>query len=741
MRKGVNYKLSTLRTKNNFFRSFLVYLAFFCTQGLIAQTTNIKWVVPEKDTKLPHYYLKEANGNLFTFNIINDGYRLKNVAVNVYNSKNKLIHDIDHKKWENPEWKSSDYEFQSIKIFNDQIVLILTKQEEDRVRIYSNVLDQDYKAGKQLKLLGEFGKDRASSSTDIVSLLFGILTFHPMVAFNVTPADNSIKYAVSKDKTKHLYYNFTADKTGKYFEGFCYSEDFKQLFKFKHPLKVFKGKADVFGELLLLNSGDILFNYGGKGEKVKRVYNLVKIYDNGRKTKIKEYDDRDEAIVIDKYTDLSVEQNLLYVISKVTPDKKKKSKKNDALNGFVLFEVNLNNLETKINKESLIDEELVYKMYSDKKASKIKLEKGITDRWSLVKFIILKDGSKMAVLEDSRRRSTTYTRSNGSTTTYYSYFFGDILVLKFNEKNSLDWSKVLYRKQGYYTESTLPYMGTFVVPHENDINLIYNDGGKNIQAQGYSGSDSKDKVVKAGNVKKSNAVMKTISSDGSVQSKIIFNGAVNDEIMVTSLYRKLDESTIVLSASFRKKMKFGLLKFGESPNSGQEKLSENIAEKLEQVDSQNDLPESSPEDYEVNKKTDSMKQLRGLAPLYRYPEKKEDVQLTNDGIELTKETIDKEDKIVEQRAAMVDELKKKIISDNPNDFFTVKILESSVETIQHEYFDKIKGVETRNESGMFIYIVGNFNSEEVAIEFQDYLKKQGIDGEVVHYVNNIKVED
>jgi hypothetical protein len=284
-------------------------------------------------------------------------------------------------------------------------------------------------------------------------------------------------------------------------------------------------------------------------------------------------------------------------------------------------------------------------------------------------------------------------------------------------------------------------MGTLVVPYENDINLIYNDGGKNIQAQGYSGSDSKDKAVKAGNIKKSNAIMKTISSDGTVQSKIIFNGAVNDEIMVTSSYRTMDESTIVLNASFRKKMKFGLLKFGDFSNSSQEQLSEKTTEKVEQENANYDLPESSPEDYEVNRKTDSMRKLRGLAPLYRYPEKKEETLKTEDGIELTKEDIEKEDKIVEQREALIEDLRKKIISDNPDDYYTVQILESVEEIKQHEYFDKIKGVSNKYENGMYKYLVGNFNSEEVAIEFQSYLKRQGIEGEVIHYVNNKKVAD
>jgi hypothetical protein len=734
-----------LRTKNNNFKFFLVYLAFSWTQVIIAQTTNIKWVVPEKDTKLPHYYVKEANGNLFTFNILNDGFKLKNVLVNVYNSKNKLIQDIDHKKWESPAWKSSDYEFQSIKNFNGQIVLVLTKQEDDRVKIYSNTLDKDYKAGKQLKLLGEFGKEKSSSSTGFFQVLFNILTYNPFSTTYVRTFDNNIKYITSKDGTKHLYYNFTYDKTGKYFEAICFSEDFKQLFKCKHLLKVFKGKADVYGEVRILNNGEILYNYGGKGEKVKRVNNLVKIYDNGRKIKVKEYDNLDDAIAIDKYTDISIDQSVLYSFYKVTPGKKKK--RNNALNGFVLYEVNLNSLETKVNKESLIDEELIYKMYSDKKASKVKLEEGITDRWTLVKFVVLKDGSKLAVLEDRQVKSTTYNYTSGtsntvvSSRTYYSYYFGDILVLKFNNDNRIDWTKVLYRRQGYYTESTLPYMGTLVVPYENDINLIYNDGGKNIQAQGYSGSDSKDKAVKAGNIKKSNAIMKTISSDGTVQSKIIFNGAVNDEIMVTSSYRTMDESTIVLNASFRKKMKFGLLKFGDFSNSSQEQLSEKTTEKVEQENANYDLPESSPEDYEVNRKTDSMRKLRGLAPLYRYPEKKEETLKTEDGIELTKEDIEKEDKIVEQREALIEDLRKKIISDNPDDYYTVQILESVEEIKQHEYFDKIKGVSNKYENGMYKYLVGNFNSEEVAIEFQSYLKRQGIEGEVIHYVNNKKVAD
>jgi hypothetical protein len=720
-------------------RLFRILLSFiFGTLSLsVSAQSQIKWTNQEKESSLPNYYVKQANGNLVTFNVLNNSNYLKNVLVKVYDSKNKLIHEIDHKAWENSSWKSSDYNLESFKEFNNEIVLIISKKEDKVLKIYANVLDKNYKAGKQLKLLGDIGMAKSSSSTSFIQILFGILTFNPFMMVDVNPASNGLKYTVSKDQTKHLYYNFTDDKSSKYLEVFCFSDKFNLLYKQKHPLKVYKGKAFVYGEVRILNNGDILFNYKGKGEKVKMIYNLVKLYDNGKKNKVKEYDNEDDAIVLDKYASLSEEEDKLFAFYKVSPNKKK-----NTLSGFVLYEVYLNTLNTKIHNSAPIDEELIYKMYSDKRAGKVKLEKGIDDRWKMIKFKCLADNSKIAVLEDMRQKTTTYTRGNGTVATYYSYFYGDILVLKFNSENELEWTKVLYRKQGYYTESTLPYMGTIVFNHGSDLHLIYNDGGKNIQAQGYSGSDSKDKVVKAGNIKKSNAVMKSISSDGTVQSKIIFNGAVNDEIMLTESFRTLDKNTILLMATIRKKMKFGTLVFGENNDKAGNLVAENSL-LTENNTSESELPESSIEDYTINKKLDSLRVSRGLAPLYRYPEPQRDEQPSQESPtpELTKEDMEKEDLIADQRNARLEELKKQINSVDPNDFYTVQILASKEKIENHEYLEKIKGVTIRNEDGMYKYIVGNFNSEEIAMQLQTYLQKQGVEGFVVHYLNNKRVLD
>jgi hypothetical protein len=716
----------------------ILFSLIFWTHCLsVNSQSQIKWTNQEKESSLPNYYVKQANGNLVTFNVLNNSNYLKNVLVKVYDSKNKLIHEIEHKSWENTSWKSSEYNLESFKEFNNELILILSKKENKAVKIYSTVLDKNYKAGKELKLLGEIGLAKSTSSTSFMQILFGILTFNPFLMVDVNPADNGLKYTVSKDRTKHLYYSFTDDKLGKYLEVFCFSDKFNLLYKQKHLLKVYKGKAFVYGEVRILNNGDFLFTYKGKGEKVKMVYNLVKLYDNGKKNKIKEYDNEEDAIVLDKYASFSEEEDKLFIFNKVAPNKKK-----NTLSGFVLYEVNLNTLNTKVNNAAPIDEELIYKMYSDKSAGKVKLEKGIDDRWRMIKFICLADNSKVAVLEDMRQKSTTYTRANGSVSTHYSFFYGDILVLKFNSENQLDWTKVLYRKQGYYTESTLPYMGTIVFNHGNDLHLIYNDGGKNIQAQGYSGSDSKDKVVKAGNIKKSNAVMKSISADGTVQSKIIFNGIVNDEIMITESFRTLNENTILLMATIRKKMKFGTLVFGEGNNKMDNQILEN-SEMIAKNTGDKELPESSIEDYAINKRLDSLRVSRGLAPLYRYPEPQRDEHISQESTspELSQEDIEKEDLVADQRNARLDELKKQISSEDPNDFYTVQILASKEKIEKHEYFEKIKGVTIRNEDGLYKYIVGNFNSEEIAMQLQSYLLKQGVEGFVVHYLNNKRVLD
>lgn len=737
-----------------------------------AQIPQVSWTAQDKETHLPHQYLKLKNGNLVTFTELNNGAHLKNLLIKVYDSRYKLIKEIDHKTWENPKWSSKKYMLNNAKVFDGKIYLIVSKVEKKQLHIYSNLLTSDYKASDELMPITNFGLAKSRTSINPISFIFGLLTFNPLLMFDVEDANNYLKYQYSDDHSKHVFYNFSQDKDAEYLEAICFDQNFKQQYISKQKLpKDRKFKNEFIDKIKVSNQGDLIFNYrmitkNGAFNKDGNIV-LAKVSNQGQSIQIKKFETYNEAIEVNKLCDFSYDQSSLLAFKNIAP-----KKGSDKIIGFEMSEISLSNLEPKQNSFNVVDADLIRKMYPNKKAEKvIEKNKGIDDKWNRVNLYTMPDNSQIVILEEHMIKSTTYSRSNGSSTTYYSHFFGDILVLKFNDQRQLEWTKVLYRKQGYYTESTLSYLGTLTYRHGNHLYLIYNDDGKNIQYQGSSGSNSKTDVSRSKNIKKANAVMKIIGVDGTVQSKTIFVGTGNDEIMNTTDIRVLDQDHILLRAHIRKKMKFGILNFSKNSSINQQndtasKLSnlnqENVSEEEDslglkvnellkrfqknpelidpvQVTSNSEASDEEVDSLELKVNEVLMKLKKSNMDLEDTQENSQSV--ANEKLEKTEYISQIQyDSLKEAQASsplneeQIERLKKEIFSDNPNDYYAIELIRSKSKLSHHELFDKFKNLDVRYENKTYCYFIGNFKSIEISRKFLNYLEKHQIKGTIVHYL-------
>lgn len=128
-------------------------------------------------------------------------------------------------------------------------------------------------------------------------------------------------------------------------------------------------------------------------------------------------------------------------------------------NGVVLFNVDKNAEVTDIRKYEIPLAVLnMYKSERQQKKNEKADEKGKAEFSNLAmrNLITFEDGSTMLIGEQHYVVQHTYVTSNGSTRTYYTYHYNDLLVTKMEPSGELAWMKKLGKKQtgrgqSYYT--------------------------------------------------------------------------------------------------------------------------------------------------------------------------------------------------------------------------------------------------------------------------------------------------
>lgn len=639
----------------------------------------------------------------------------KQVEVRIFDDKNKIVKEFKAEEWASPTWKLEDYVIQRIGRFGDDIHVILAHKVDGKNIFYKNTLTKDYKAGNKLERLGEYAVEKKRIIFRPFLLLFG-------EGFAKVGDDNNLQYVASPDESKHLFYHFNQDKERPLVELFCYDSNFQKIYSASHSIPIEKNIEFDYKTALITNNGDVYFNYYNDLKKKqngsKRQFFLAKVTDNGRNFYKTEFDKKKEHIRIRRGCVLSTDQNSLYQSSVLyTPDKKKE------FIGYGMSQYDMRSNKFADQKIAKVDLTLLRKIYKNRRAEKIfKKNIDLSNYLRHVGFYSFSDDSKLLILEEQEAR---YHQSQKTSQSWYTYLFGNIVLIKFNPNNEYAWSKVIYRKQGFYHERLLPYLGTMSFKLGENVCLIYNDNEKNLRIQGQSGSGSKEDVSSRGAFKKLDAIMRIVKPNGEVVSKTILKGKNEDEVMYTDDYIKIDRNSLMVSASWKKKKKYGLLSIATNSKPSKEAI-------VDRAQVEGDIESDSSQDSE--------------AVLSEYQNDRSDNSSMNTKTENDHQSEDALSEIT--NSSPRDTFSDLLLTDNPSDdlltqdsldYHTVLLIYSDEKITQHPYLNKFRDIYEKIENNKYYYYIGRFKSKAIAERFIRYLNRQYIQGLYYHMVNNQRV--
>lgn len=555
-------------------KTFFIFFNIILFQNnLISQLPTITWTEQDKEKFKPSYYLKMSNGDLVTITENTMKFKMGKIDIKVFDSKGKLIKEIENKEWQNPAWDSKNYYLQDAKVVEDRICLIVLEHKDKKIFIYKNTLTKDYKAGNDLKFIGEVERGKSANSMSFFHVILGILTLNPMVfamGAEVDPSAYFLTRSESFDKSKYLLSKpyYSKDKKLIY-QGICLDSKLNKIYQTNHELAKGEKEGHTQNNFLLTNNGDIIFShtkvYKKHSDKNKRNITCInRIQDKGKRIIKSEFEgDKAEYCYINSESNLSLDESIITNFHSIA-----KEKLDTRLDGFSIIQIDANSLKLIKKDDKSIDEQLLSLVYNVKETKKGKIgKKGMKNNWKHINIHSFSDNSFLVLLQEYDRIVHTTTRSNSngsvSTSTYVELMVGDILMMKYSADRTLEWRKVLYKTLNgseMAEDVLLPSSYMF----NDKVYLIYNDNSSNIALQGASGMGSKTVVKSRNKILKLDGVIKTISSSGEINGKVLLNGAKSDEAMISSNFIKLNNETILLKAFKNKKQRFGIMNLDKS---------------------------------------------------------------------------------------------------------------------------------------------------------------------------------
>ncbi len=134
----------------------------------------------------------------------------------------------------------------------------------------------------------------------------------------------------------------------------------------------------------------------------------------------------------------------------------------------------------------------------------------------ILKDIIMRDdGGIILVAEQFYIEERTVYTANGGYSTYYTYYYGDIIVVNINNNGIIQWNKKIHKYQ--YTSGSTSRLSYDLGVYDNVIYIIYNDNPANRNL----GTLSKLKAY--GARKNSDLILCSIDKEGNIKKHFIFN--------------------------------------------------------------------------------------------------------------------------------------------------------------------------------------------------------------------------
>lgn len=174
-------------------------------------------------------------------------------------------------------------------------------------------------------------------------------------------------------------------------------------------------------------------------------------------------------------------------------------------------------------------------------------------------FYLREDGGIVMIAEYYVVVAHTYTSSNGTTKTSYTYYYNSLLVTSVNPDLSIDWIQAVPKKQvtsndgGYYSSYTSMVTGEYIYVLFNDDaknldNVSEDDRLANFEGKGMGG-------------KKALVVLVKISGDGTLTKALLLENKEEGFILRPKVCEQVSKTDLILYGELGNKYKVGKLTF------------------------------------------------------------------------------------------------------------------------------------------------------------------------------------
>ncbi len=154
-------------------------------------------------------------------------------------------------------------------------------------------------------------------------------------------------------------------------------------------------------------------------------------------------------------------------------------------------------------------------------AEKSKNKANELSNYILRNFFAGKDGSITVLMEQYYMYVVTTTTSNGSTSTTYHYVYNNIKVSKIDAAGQLVWVSNILKIQHTVNDDGFFSSISSIMDSKGNVQIIYNDHSDNLNNLFVKKSETSDKTIPFGKLKKSSVFVATVSPEGTVTKKPI----------------------------------------------------------------------------------------------------------------------------------------------------------------------------------------------------------------------------
>ncbi|MBC8173819.1 MAG: hypothetical protein H7X71_07930, partial [Chitinophagales bacterium] len=168
--------------------------------------------------------------------------------------------------------------------------------------------------------------------------------------------------------------------------------------------------------------------------------------------------------------------------------------------------------------------------------------------------LILRDDGGLVMVGEYYNVVVTTRTSNGKTYTTYTYYYNSLLVVSVSPDLSIDWLKVVPKRQvtrndgGYYSSYAMMVKG-------ENIYVLFNDNDENLNKL------SSDDKLKNYDGKRSVVSLVTISSDGSLKKSLLLENKEEGFILRPKICEQATDDDMIIYGELRNKYKVGKLTF------------------------------------------------------------------------------------------------------------------------------------------------------------------------------------